>query len=140
MGKTRALRGLAVAASGKVAVETRAVVPQVKRKLGRRVPDLPPRRPPSPPTATDPKLRHIIEHIWKHAGDEGTVGDGTTFDAVRNEVRTNRKSGKKYHYEKAATLRNGLTNVINDPAVSSVDKSTARDLLRRLAISWTGRR
>lgn len=68
------------------------------------------------------------------------MGDGTTFDAVRSEVRTNRKSGGTYHFEKAATLRNGLTNVINNPAVSPFDKATARDLLRLLAESWKGHR
>jgi hypothetical protein len=140
LGKSRAARGLAVAVRGKVAVTAKHVVPPVRRRPGWRVPDLPRRLPPAPPTATDPKLRNIIAHIWRHAGDEGTVGDGTTFDAVRNEVRTNRKSGDTYHFEKAATLRNGLTNVINNPAVSSVDKATARDLLGQFMAAWKGHR
>jgi len=138
LGKTRALRGLAGGARGRIAVVASQVLPAAK-KLGKEVADLPVRMPKPKPTAGSSKLRNIIDDIWKHAGRPGSKGDGTTFDALRNEIRTGKPSAGKFHYQKAADLMTGLHKVLADPATSASDRALAEDLLRQFADAWKGK-
>lgn len=114
------------------------VLPAAK-KLGKEVADLPVRMPKPKPTAGSSKLRNIIDDIWKHAGRPGSKGDGTTFDALRNEIRTGKPSAGKFHYQKAADLMTGLHKVLADPATSASDRALAEDLLRQFADAWKGK-
>jgi hypothetical protein len=116
----------------------RAVLPAAK-KLGKQVADLPPRLPKPKPSAGSSKLQNIVDDIWKHAGRPGSKGDGTTFDALRNEIRTGKPSAGKFHYQKAADLMSGLQKVIADPATSAADRQLARDLLEQFSDAWKGR-
>ncbi len=140
MAKTRALKGLAGAAKGRIAVVARQVLPAAK-SIGKHVPDIPKRLPKPKPTADGSKLQNIINDIWKHAGSPSAKGDGTTFDGLRNELRTGKGSGTppKFHYQKAADLMQGLTKTINDPATSAADRSLAEDLLKQFQDAWKGR-
>jgi hypothetical protein len=139
LGKSRAARGLAVAVRGKVAVETRHVVPAARRKPGRREPDMMPRRPRPPPIADGRRLQNIINDIWKHAGKANTKGDGTTFDALINELRTGTETSGKRHLRKAADLMRRLHEAIKDPSTSARDRAIADDLLDQFAIAWKAR-
>lgn len=138
MGKTRALRGLAGAARGRIAAVARQALPTAK-KLGKQVADLPTRLPRPKPTAGSSKLQNIVDDIWKHAGRPGSKGDGTTFDALRNEIRTGKPSAGKFHYQKAADLMTGLHKILADPATSSADRALAQDILRQFGEAWKGK-
>lgn len=138
MGKTRALRGLGGTARGRIAVVARQALPAAK-KLGKQVTDLPTRLPKPKPTAGSTKLRNIVDDIWKHAGRPGSKGDGTTFDALRNEIRTGKPSAGKFHYQKAADLMTGLHKVLADSATSPADRALAVDLLRQFGAAWKGK-
>ena len=133
------VKALAVAVRGKVAVETKRAVPAVKNKLGRRVPDLTPRRPRPRPTAEGRRLQNIINDIWKHAGNPNTKGDGTTFDGLINELRTGTKTSGKRHLQKAADLMKRLHEAIDDPTTSATDRAVAEDLLNQFATAWKAR-
>lgn len=138
MGKTHALRGLAGAARGRIAVVARQVLPAAK-KLGKQVADLPVRLPKPKPTAGSSKLQNIVDDIWKHAGRPGSKGDGTTFDALRNEIRTGKPSAGTFHYQKAADLMTGLHKLLADASTSSANRALAEDLLRQFGEAWKGK-
>lgn len=116
----------------------RQALPAAK-KLGKQVADLPVRLPKPKPSAASTKLKNIIDDIWKHAGKPGSKGDGTTFDALRNEIRTGKPSAGKFHYQKAADLMTALHKVIADPATSAADRALANDLLKQFADAWKGK-
>ncbi|WP_040422169.1 hypothetical protein [Actinopolymorpha alba] len=93
--------------------------------------DIPKRPPPPKPNATNPRLKNIIDNLWKHAGKPGTAGDGTTFDALRNELLTGRPSNGIFHMQKAIESMRGLQKIIDNPSTSAADRQIAQDLLRR---------
>lgn len=131
MVKPRALKGLANSAKGKIAKGAKEVLPKVKNVRRARNLDIPKRPAPPKPNATNTRLRNIIDNIWKHAGKPGTAGDGTTFDALRNELITGRPSNGIFHMQKAIESMQGLQKILNDPSVSAADRQIAADLLRR---------
>jgi len=66
----------------------------------RGVPDIP-QRPPRPmPQVRHPRLRNIIDQLWHGHRSSGRVGDGTTMDAIRNEMLTGRQTGNSWHIDK----------------------------------------
>jgi hypothetical protein len=65
------------------------------------VPDLLQQPPRPKPQVRDWKLRRIVDNLWKGGDNPNHVGDGTTMDAVRNELRTGRPTEGKFHTEKA---------------------------------------
>lgn len=68
---------------------------------GDSIPDLP-QQPPRPgPQVRDWKLRRIVDNLSKGGDNPNHVGDGTTMDAVRNELRTGRPTEGEFHTEKA---------------------------------------
>ncbi len=85
-------------------------------------------------------MHNIINDIWKHAGKANTKGDGTTFDALVNELRTGTKTSGKRHIRKAADLMRRLHEAIDDPRTSATDRAIADDLLHQFAIAWKARR
>jgi len=137
LGKTRALRALATVVKGNVAVGARSVLPTGK-KLEVYVPDLPIRPPMPRPTTQNKKLENYVEQVWRHAGVPGTVGDGTAFDAIRNEIRTGRLTADKKHIKKGECLTNGLNNLLKRRDLAPADRALAEDLLFRLRIARKG--
>ncbi|GAA2757563.1 hypothetical protein [Actinopolymorpha rutila] len=131
MGKARVLAGLAKDAKGKIAKGAKEVLPKVKNVRRIRNVDIPKRPAPPKPNATNPRLKNIIDNIWKHAGKSGTAGDGTTFDALRNEILTGRPSNGIFHMQKSIESMRGLQKIIDSPNTSAADRAIAEDLLRR---------
>jgi len=118
---------LAGAVRGKIGITAVHILPAV-RKPDPSLPDLPRRAPPPRPTTQNKKLANIVEHIWRHAGEPGTVGDGTTFDAIRNEVRTGRLTRGKKHDEKSEALSNGLRDLLKRRDLAPADRALVEDL------------
>ena len=82
---------------------------------------------------SDPKLGNHVHNVYKGAANPRRVGDGTTMDAVRNELVTGRPSGKVFHSVKARETINGLENWLRrNPEASPADRDTARGLLQQL--------
>jgi hypothetical protein len=101
---------------------------------GDSVPDLP-QQPPRPrPQVRDWKLRRIVDNLWKGTDNPNHIGDGTTMDAVRNELRTGRPTEGKFHTEKAQTELNALERWIKryGPTASREDTKWAWRLKNEL--------
>lgn len=134
MGKTRVLRGMAGRVQGKVAKVAAKALPKAKAAKN-KIPDIPKRKPPVKPKVSNRKLQNIINDLWKHAGKKGTAGDGTTFDAIRNELLTGRASNGIWHLKKGAQIMNGLRGLLRKTgrdALSPEERKIAQDLFNEL--------
>jgi hypothetical protein len=119
---------------GKVAKVAAKALPKA-RSAGRKIPDIPKRKPPVKPTTSNRRLQNIINNLWKHAGKKGTVGDGTTFDSIRNELLTGRPSNGVWHLQKGVEAMNGLRALLRKTgrdALSPEDRRIAQDLFNEL--------
>jgi hypothetical protein len=98
------------------------------------LPDLPQRPPPPQPQVRHWKLRNIVDGLWKGTKNPQRVGDGTTMDAVRNELLTGRPTGGRFHSEKARAAVNALNNWLqrHGAQASREDRLWARRLLGEL--------
>jgi hypothetical protein len=68
---------------------------------GSGVPDMPQKPPARWPQVRHWKLRNIVDNLFKGTRASNRIGDGTTMDAVRNELRTGRPTQGVFHTEKA---------------------------------------
>jgi hypothetical protein len=79
-------------------------------------------------------LRNIVDNLW-HGSDEATrIGDGTTMDALRNEIRTGRPTGGKWHAKKAETELKALNKWLDryGNKATSTDRGQAYKLRAEL--------
>ena len=58
------------------------------------------------PSSTDTKLQNYIDQLYKHANKPGTVGNGTTMDAIPGEIA----AGGGRHIQKGEEIARGLRN------------------------------
>ena len=86
------------------------------------------------PQVRDWKLRRIVDNLWKGAENPNHVGDGTTMDAVRNELRTGRPAEGKSHSIKARESIDALQRWDRQfgPRASRQDRLWARRLAYEL--------
>lgn len=102
-------------------------------------PDLPRLPPAVRPATTDPKLTNLVNNIYKGANNPGRIGNGTTMDAVRNEVLTGRPTGGRFHTTKAMETLQGLQNWLNrNPGASQGDREVAQRLILELSNALKG--
>jgi hypothetical protein len=107
---------------------------------GQSVPDLPRTAPPPKPAVHHWRLRRIVDDLWRGTGNPSRVGDGTTMDAVRNEVLTGRPTYGRFHLDKARQSMNRLTNWLDEygSAASRTDRQWAWRLRAELARALRG--
>jgi hypothetical protein len=85
------------------------------------------------PVVADGKLQDIIKNLYKGTGNPKRTGDGTTMDAVRNELLTGRRTHWTRHIQKAEQTKRDLANwVERHPDASARDIRIARALMKRL--------
>jgi serine/threonine protein phosphatase PrpC len=87
------------------------------------------------PTVTDPKLREIVDPLYRGVDEpDGTrTGSGTTADALRFETRTGKPVKGHFHSRKAEAAIDGLTKWgRNNPAASAADRAVAHHELNDL--------
>ena len=98
--------------------------------LGRFVGKGTPRR---PPEVEDPKLGNYVANLFKGADNPNRVGDGTTMDAIRHELRTGETVHQRRHLTKGRETVQGLENWLDrHPDASSSDRSVAQSLIAEL--------
>jgi hypothetical protein len=104
------------------------------------VPDIPRRPAPPEPPVHHWRLRRIVDDLWVGTTNPGRVGDGTTMDAVRNEVLTGRPTHGRFHLDKARHAVDRLTTWLDEygSGASRVDRSWAWALRRRLRRALDG--
>jgi hypothetical protein len=99
------------------------------------------RAPATKPQVQDPKLRNLVDNLFKKHTRSDRIGDGTTMDAVRNELMTGRKTQGTNHILKAKQTEKDLWNWLKEhPDASPHDRAVARDLRNRLRNALRTRR
>ncbi|GAB3248875.1 PrsW family glutamic-type intramembrane protease [Kineosporia babensis] len=104
------------------------------------VPDLP-QKPPAPiPRVRHWRLQNIVKELYKGTTRSNRVGDGTTMDAIRNELRTGRPTGGTFHREKGEVSLNGINRWLRtyERQASSEDVKWARWLKTELQRALKG--
>lgn len=65
---------------------------------------------PTPTVSTPGKLRNIVHDLYRGTTNPHRVGNGTTMDAIRHELRTGQAVHRRRHLEKGKSYSNGLRN------------------------------
>jgi len=82
------------------------------------------------PNVTDPKLRNLVDNLYKGTTNPNRVGAGTTADAVRAELATGQSTAGRFHLQKAEETVRGLQNWLQThPDASYSDRLVAQSLL-----------
>lgn len=88
------------------------------------------REPAPKPEVTDPKLRNLVDNLWKDHARPDRTGDGTTMDAARNELMTGRLTQGKDHVGKARQTKRDLWRWTKEhPNASRHDHEEAEKLM-----------
>jgi hypothetical protein len=92
------------------------------------------------PTVTDPKLRNIVQDLYKGANTKKPIGTGSTADAIRHERATGQNVGGKFHTQKGREYAQGLQNWLDRrPGASESDRAAARAMLEDLRNAIDGK-
>ncbi len=85
------------------------------------------------PEVTDPKLQNIVEDLYKGANTDNPIGTGSTADAVREESKTGKPVGGKFHTTKATQYRRALEKWSKkNPNASASDRAAAESMMKDL--------
>ncbi|EHR51373.1 hypothetical protein SacmaDRAFT_3144 [Saccharomonospora marina XMU15] len=60
------------------------------------------------PQVANPKLQNLVNNLYKGTTNPNRVGNGTTMDAIRNELATGVPTGGRMHTTKGQETLNGL--------------------------------
>jgi RHS repeat-associated protein len=77
--------------------------------------------------ATDPRLRHAIDQLYRKGAE---LGSGSTMDAVRLERASGTLLTRKGHIPKLVERRTNLLRLLRDRNLADTDKQIIRELLR----------
>ncbi len=103
-------------------------------------PGVTPKPPAVKPTVNDPKLQNILNDMYRGANNTNRVGDGTTADAVRNELATLEPTEGKWHLTKAVDYQRGLAKWLMDKNnIDPTDRAVAIRELQNLMDALAGR-
>lgn len=91
------------------------------------------------PDVDDPKLRRYMDDFWKGQNNPNRVGNGSTADAIRQELKTGKPTGGRFHSQKGRELANGLRNWLRrNPSASPSDISAAQTTLADIVSALGG--
>ncbi|MDQ2811389.1 MAG: hypothetical protein M3Z75_05770 [Actinomycetota bacterium] len=84
------------------------------------------------PQVTNTKLQNIVNDLYKAVNSQNRVGNGTTADAVRNEIETGQPTGGTFHFQKAEEYSSGLRKLLKTADLNHHDQVVAQSLLNEL--------
>ena len=85
------------------------------------------------PQVSSTKLLNYVDNLWKGTTNPNRVGDGTTMDAIRNEIATGVPTGGRMHTIKGQETLNGLNNWLRrNPDAPAHDRLVAQSLADEL--------
>jgi hypothetical protein len=107
---------------------------------GPNAPDMPQKPPAIRPdlSSEDPRINNLLDNIYKGTNGPNRIGDGTTMDAVRNEIATGRPTGGTFHSTKARETINGLMKWLDRNPTAAGDRSAVQDLIQQLRNALEG--
>lgn len=85
--------------------------------------------------ASDPGLRNRIDKMYRA---NARIGNGSTADAIRHELRTGELLSPSGHMQKGIEMRNGLMKDLRSGRLNEADTKIARDLLKDLQNAISG--
>lgn len=86
------------------------------------------------PRVASPKLQNIVNDLYKGTTNPGRVGNGTTMEAIANELATGLPTGGKFHSIKGQDSLNGLNNWLErNPSAPYQDRLVAQSLADELS-------
>ena len=81
------------------------------------------------PDVSDPKLSNYVDQLFKGVDNPKRIGDGTTMDAIRHELRTGETVHNRRHVIKGGETLRGLERWLRqNPDAPTSDRSIARKL------------
>jgi hypothetical protein len=81
------------------------------------------------PTVTNEKLNNIVNDLYKGQGGANTIGNGTTMDAVRNEILTGQATNGKLHTSKLNDYVNALEKRLRAGDLNPNDEAIVNALI-----------
>jgi hypothetical protein len=88
------------------------------------------------PSAENQKLQNAIDQLYR---PNATVGNGSTMDAIRHELKTGELVGGKGHMQKGQERVKNLENILNKETLNPQDKALAETLLQDLNNAISGK-
>ena len=91
------------------------------------------------PNVSNEKLKNIINDLYKGQGGLHTIGNGTTMDAVRNELQTGLPTNGKFHTQKLNDYLNALQRRLGAGDLDDYDKSVVNSLIEDINKALSGK-
>jgi RHS repeat-associated protein len=93
------------------------------------------------PKVSSAKLQNLVDNLYKGTTNPNRVGNGTTMDAIRNEIATGVPTGGRLHTTKGQETLNGLNNWLRrNPEANYYDRQVAQSLADELSSVLRGAR
>lgn len=86
-------------------------------------------------SATDPKLKSRIDKMYRA---NAKIGNGSTADVIRYELRTGKLLSPSGHSQKGTEMINGLLKDIKSGRLNASDTEIAKKLVKDLENALSG--
>ncbi len=91
------------------------------------------------PQVSSTKLQNIANNLYKRTTNPNRIGNGTTMDAIMNEIATSAQTGNKWHTIKGQESLQGLNNWLRkNPDAPYHDRLVAQSLADELSVVLGG--
>ena len=90
------------------------------------------------PIVSNEKLKNIVDDLYKGQGGPNTIGNGTTMDAVRNEIITGNPTNGKFHTQKLNDYLNALQRRLRAGDLNAYDTSVVNALIEDIIKALNG--
>jgi hypothetical protein len=91
------------------------------------------------PTVSNAKLKNIVDDLYKGQGGSKTIGNGTTMDAVRNEIKTGLPTHGKFHTQKLNDYLNALNRRLRAGDLNQHDTDIVNSLIADITKALSGK-
>ena len=90
------------------------------------------------PMVSNTKLKNYVNDLYKGQGGPNTIGNGTTMDAVRNEMKTGMPTNGKFHTQKLSDILNGLNRRLRSGDLDKHDEAVVKALIKDITKALNG--
>jgi hypothetical protein len=85
------------------------------------------------PGSGEHEVANIVNNLYEGTANPNRVGNGTTMDAIRNEIATGKSTGGRMHLTKGQESLRGLDNwLAKNPDAPYKDRLVAQSLADEL--------
>ncbi|WP_181022658.1 RHS repeat-associated core domain-containing protein [Brevibacillus laterosporus] len=91
------------------------------------------------PAVSNKKLQNIVNELYKGQNMPKLIGNGTTMDAIRFELKAGIPVGGKFHSQKGQDYSRALEKLVNNNTLNHQEKQIAQALLNDLRNALAGK-